>query len=90
MPTTMFPLGKAVMTKGVEGLLSRHEITQLLFRHTGGDWGDLVQSDKDLNDQALESGEGRIFSSYETEKGKVWVITEHDRSVTTVLLPSEY
>jgi len=46
--------------------------------------------DKELNDQALASGDGRLFSSYNIPNGKVWIVTEHDRSSTTVLLPEEY
>ena len=70
-------------------MLTPHEISMLLYRHSTGDWGDLCSDDKDLNNQALVSG-GRLFSSYMTTKGKVWVITEADGSVTTVLLPDEY
>jgi hypothetical protein len=63
----------------------------LFQRHAQGDWGDVCEEDWALNDLALADGDGRIFSSYELpESGKVWVITEADRSVTTLLLPEEY
>lgn len=65
-------------------------VATLLNRHQTGDWGDLSSSDKKANDLAAENGGERIISSYATEFGKVWVITEADRSVTTVLLPEEY
>lgn len=59
-------------------------------RHAKGDWGDLDVEDLQANDAALKSG-GRLVSSYRTESGtKFWIITEADRSATTVLLPEEY
>src|SRR5215211_5427372 len=62
---------------------------RLLARHLAGDWGDLGAADARANDDALASG-GRLFSAYATAAGRVWVITEWDRSATTVLLPEEY
>ena len=65
----------------------------LLNRHATGDWGDLDPEDAKLNDAALTSGEDRIFSVYKRDgipDGKIWIITERDRSATTVLFPSEY
>ena len=59
-------------------------------RHLSGDWGDMSDSDKKQNDDAVRTGETRIFSAYEFTAGRLWVITEWDRSVTTILLPSEY
>ena len=85
-----FSLGQVVTTLGISELLTPQEISMLLDRHVMGDWGDMSKSDKNLNDQALAMGLGRLFSSYITPKGKVWIITEADRSITTVLLPSEY
>jgi hypothetical protein len=60
-----------------------------LMRHANMDWGDLTEIERLCNDLALERGE-RILSSYATDKGSVWIVTEGDRSVTTVLLPEEY
>lgn len=62
---------------------------KFLSRHMSGDWGDLTDDDKKLNDQDLDAG-GRLHSAYHTEKGKLWIITEWDRSSTTLLLPAEY
>jgi hypothetical protein len=62
---------------------------QLLSRHVTGDWGDLDEDDKQVNEEALEGGL-RIFSSYKLPVGKVWVITEADRSSTCILLPGEF
>jgi hypothetical protein len=76
---------------GVLKLLS--EIGEDLFdypaRHSSGDWGELCAFDRRQNEVALREGL-RVFSSYETSVGKVWIITEADRSVTTILLPEEY
>lgn len=63
-----------------------------LERHKNGDWGNLWDEDKALNDEALEDG-NRIMSAYNRKdrpKDKIWIITEADRSVTTVLFPDEY
>jgi hypothetical protein len=94
MPTkpNLFPLGQILSTPGTLKALEEAEIQplELLNRHVVGDWGDLVDEDKDLNDQAV--GEGtRILSAYVLDTGaKVWIITEGDRRATTLLLPEEY
>ena len=60
-----------------------------LFRHLTGDWGDVDEFDKQQNDLAVKDG-SRILSAYQTPAGKLWLITESDRSATTFLLPDEY
>lgn len=66
------------------------DVLDLLARHARGDWGDLGAEDKRLNDRAVKEG-SRLLSAYLVGDGvKVWIITEADRSVTTVLLPDEY
>ena len=76
-----FPVGALVITRGV---------WYSLVRHMDGDWGDLVESDREQNDKAVDNG-GRLMSRYSTRSGTVfWIITEYDRSVTTILLPLEY
>ena len=84
-------LGRVVATPGALGLASRHgvDLRALLRRHEAGDWGDVGVSDARANEHACRSG-GRLLSAYSTPGGRVWVITEADRSATTVLLPSEY
>ena len=62
---------------------------EYLARHATGDWGDLCAFDRRQNEIALREGY-RVFSSYEMITGRVWIITEADRSVTTILLPEEY
>ena len=88
-----FPSGHVVMTAGVDELVRQGWLnpSQYLRRHLSGDWGNLCNDDWRQNDAALKSGEDRLFSSYEvTPDLKLWIITEWDRSVTTLLLPSEY
>lgn len=87
----MFELGNVVATPGALALLNKAgiEASSLIGRHVQGDWGDLDDEDKETNAAALMGGE-RLLSSYITSAGKVWIMTEWNRSVTTVLLPSEY
>ena len=88
-----FSPGQLVMTIGVDDLVRQGRLNPAPFlrRHLHGDWGDLSDDDRRLNDIALKSGEDRLFSSYQvTPNLKLWAITEWDRSVTTLLLPSEY
>jgi hypothetical protein len=88
-----FPLGQIVATPGALEAFEKSGETPLryLVRHATGDWGEkLCDEDKRLNDAAVGSGT-RLLSSYHLRSGEVvWVITEADRSATTVLLPSEY
>ena len=88
-----FSPGQVVMTTGVDELVRQGLLnpTPYLRRHLHGDWGDLCDYDRQLNDAALKSGEDRLFSSYQVASDlKLWIITEWDHSVTTLLLPSEY
>lgn len=87
-----FALGQVVGTPGVlnKMLESGTDAFGFLERHGRADWGNLTQDDQDANNAALVDG-GRLFSVYELPDGdKIWVITEADRSATTLLLPSEY
>jgi predicted acetyltransferase len=88
----LFELGQTVATPGAIEALQQAGISaaSLLRRHQCGDWGDLEDEDLSENKRALNQW-ARIFSSYQiTEATKIWVITEADRSVTTVLLPEDY
>ena len=82
-------MGVVLATPGALSLLPRRDLGELLDRHAGGDWGDARPSDAKANDRALGCG-GRLFSAYETPAGRVWIVTEADRSATTALLPEEY
>lgn len=84
------PLGQLTATPGVLRKVTSAEIQEALSRHRNGDWGDLSDADKELNDESLRNG-SRLLSSYRAADGTAfWIITEADRSVTTVLLPDEY
>ena len=88
----LFPLGRVVATPGAIAALDEAEQSpqEFLDRHVTGDWGLVPEEDKKENDWSVEN-DARILSSYLTSKGvKFWIITEHDRSVTTLLLPLEY
>lgn len=87
-----FPLGQIVATPGALEALNEagQGVLEFLIRHATGDWGDIDREDAAENQLALTEG-FRILSVYRTRNSvKFWVITEADRSVTTLLLPSEY
>ena len=91
-PTIRFPLGQIVATPEALRLLEEHKVNPLLLlaRHVQGDWGTVHPDDKAANDEALKCG-NRILSSYAIAGAAVvWIITERDRSSTTILCPSEY
>ncbi len=92
MRATTFPLGRLVATPGALAALAESGQSPAFFlvRHASGNWGLVDEEDWRLNDEALRDG-SRLLSAYETERGvRLWIITECDRSVTTILLPDEY
>ncbi len=92
MRKALFPLGQLVATPGAVKALERaHQSPQeFLGRHVSGDWGELGEFDRKENEYGVVHGL-RILSSYHTAVGeKLWLITERDRSSTTLLLPEEY
>ena len=85
-----FPLGRIVITTNAAAHLSQAEILAALRRHGLGDWGDTHPEDAGQNDLALQNGE-RLFSVYRSDSGQAFsIITESDRSASTVLLPDDY
>ncbi len=87
-----FPLGQVVATPGALQVLQESGQSPLHFlsRHRAGDWGDVDEEDREANNQAFQDGT-RLLSVYHTSQGKtVWIITEADRTSTTLLLPDEY
>ncbi len=89
-----FPLGKLVWTRGVNDrvavdTLFAKFVAESLKRHASGDWGELSADDKRENDLSVDK-ELRLLSSYQHGDWKIWIITESDRSVTTILFPEEY
>jgi hypothetical protein len=89
MKADEFELGEVLATPGALRTFGVVGCAFFLVRHGSGDWGELCASDRRQNEIALREGL-RLLSGYETPAGKAWVITEADRSVTTVLLPEEY
>ncbi len=89
-PAAKFQLGQLVATPNALNHLTHEDILDALKRHQAGDWGELCAEDCQANDQALVEGT-RLLSAYLAANGtKFWIITEADRSVTTVLLPEDY
>ena len=87
-----FNPGVLLATPGASEAFERNHQTpfEFLQRHLSGDWGDLDDEDRQLNDQAITDG-SRLLSAYRTSKGeRLWVITEADRSSTCLLRPEEY
>lgn len=85
-----FSLGAVVVTMGALSSLTAHDVDEALKRHLDGDWGELCDEDRRENDLSLIEG-FRLLSAYRSASGqKFWIITEADRSVTTILLPDEY
>jgi hypothetical protein len=90
MTEAKFPLGQTVITRTALAVLTAADVASAIARHAAGDWGDLDAEDLAANEQALREG-SRLFSVYHSSAGvKFYVITEWDRSVTTVLLPEDY
>lgn len=91
-PKPLFALGQVVATRGAMNAMAELRIAplDLIHRHVTGDWGDLGAEDQQQNLLAIRLGL-RIFSSYKIGfSTKIWIITEADRSSTTLLLPDEY
>lgn len=91
----MFEKGKIVWTRGINNEVADNEqfakeVLIALRKYNNCDWGDLCDEDKERNNDAVEFGNDRIFASYQTSKGKIYIITEWDRSVTTILFANEY
>ncbi len=88
----LFPLGRTVATPGALSALcdAGQSPLEFLRRHQTGDWGELCDADKRENELSLKN-DFRILSAYRTVRDeRLWVITEADRSATTILLPEEY
>lgn len=88
--STLFPTGRLVITSRADKELDIRDVIHALRRHVRGDWGTLCEEDWAENDSALQHGT-RLLSAYADLQGTVfWIITEADRSSTTVLLPHDY
>jgi hypothetical protein len=83
-------LGTTVITRGANEALNPEDVLHAMARHERCDWGEVCEEDRRANDEALVEGT-RLLSAYRDGNGtRFWVITEADRSATTVLLPDEY
>jgi hypothetical protein len=90
VPIALFRLGRLVATPNALDKISHEDILAGIKRHQAADWGDLGEEDRQTNNVCLRDG-GRLLSVYHSETGvKFYIITEADRSVTTVLLPEDY
>ncbi len=88
--SSKFPHGRVVVTSNAAESLSVEDMAVALGRHLQGDWGDLAAPNRQDNERGLLQG-CRLLSAYQTRTGlRFWIITEPDRSVTTVLLPEDY
>lgn len=90
-PKHLFLLGQVVATPAALELMAVNSVnpSDLLDRHVTGDWGDVSDGDRQMNDEAVKDGD-RLHSVYPVGAEKIWVITERDRSVTTLLTPDDY
>lgn len=84
-----FPLGQVVMTANASEQLPSVEVAHALCRHASGDWGEVPDADREENELSLQEGY-RLMSVYRAGETVFWIITEADRSVTTVLMPDDY
>ena len=93
MNKPLFELGRVVMTKNVANYFNRidaNKIQDYLHKHVTGDFGELDKSDIKMNNEAIRTGEDRILSCYHHHSRKIYVITEWDRSYTTLMFAEEY
>lgn len=84
-----FAPGRLLMTAAAANAIPESELLTVLRRHVSCDWGDVSKGDKALNDQALKNGD-RLVSAYRSNGRRLLIITEEDRSATTVMLMKEY
>lgn len=88
---TLFPLGRLIYSSDIAYAVQESDFNALpyLKRHSQKDWGDVPFEDGRSNDRAFKAGD-RLFSMYESEIGQIYIITEHDHSVTSIITPAEY
>lgn len=86
--------GQTVMTRGIAAKIAINEqfakqVTYFIGLYLQQDWGDISEDDAEMNDINVQSGTGSLMGAYNTCEGRIWIMTEPDRSVTTVLFPDE-
>lgn len=90
-----FELGRLVATRGVADMMEKNpqfskDVTVAFVKYQKCDWGITCEEDAEMNNEAVKNGNDRILAVYQTSEGEIWIITEWDRSCTTILFPSEY
>lgn len=92
--SVMFKLGTLSVTQGISAKAKANrkflaEINEAFIKYVQYDWGDTHLEDAKSNDEAIKNGD-RVLAAYKTSQGKIWIVTEADRSATTILFPDEY
>jgi len=90
MQSEYFKLGRLVITTNSLKILKQQEVFDALKRHAQCDWGDVVDDDWVINDESVKNGDRLVSVYHDSNKEKFYIITEADRSATTVLLPEDY
>jgi len=95
MRKRLFNPGDLLQTKGLNSLIADNperynEVRNAYFRYIAGDWGNTCKADQELNNAAVTTGEDRIVAKYNLSFASIFIITEHDRSYTTLMLCEEY
>lgn len=90
-----FELGQVVMTRGIADAMEKSaiftkQVNEAFEKYQNCNWGDTCEEDAAMNTEAVETGDDRVLAVYYTDLGNIWIITEWDRSYTTILFPSEY
>jgi hypothetical protein len=90
VPIALFRIGRIVATPTAQESLSQADILAGIQRHQAGDWGEVSEHDREANNRALENGTRLVSAYHSAKRVRFWIITEADRSATTVLLPQDY
>jgi hypothetical protein len=90
MSANKFPLGRTVITPNARDQLHPEDVLHSMKRHSTGDWGDVDEHDRQENEHSLANALRLLSVYHDRNRVKFWIITEADRSATTVLLPEDY
>jgi len=90
-----FNLGQTVQTRGIAEACENNpgftaEVYNAFYKYVSCDWGDTCEEDQAMNNEAVKNNDDRIVAKYETSKGNIFIITEWDRSYTTIMFANEY
>ena len=90
MQSKYFQLGRLMITTNASRVLKQQDVFDALRQHAQCDWGDVCHDDWVMNDEAVKNGDRLVSVYHDSNKEKFYIITEADRSATTVLLPEDY